>query len=199
MKHALAILSLAVFPLTAAFAQSTNWQKAEYVAADVMGVKNYSIDASPPVGKVFVVRQTETKQNKETGIQEMLAYTGGNRVRLYVVFYDPETFVFATPEMKQERRLMIRTQIVGSTSAQSGWVGPVVGKGWAWGATVGPQGVTFNFTDPKEKKTSVTYTTSIEDYESVKKRIPDLPSISDPNRKWGYVYTAPQNAPDGKK
>ncbi|MEO6053733.1 MAG: hypothetical protein ABIP97_06970 [Chthoniobacterales bacterium] len=186
----LALIALFAFSQTC-FSQTNVWQKAEYVNADFLGIKSYSIEAEPPVGKVFVLRQTEIKRNKVTAINETLVYTTGNKVRLYVLFYDPAEFAFSTPEMKKERCITIRTQIIGWANSRSEWVSPVLGAGWSWSATASPKGVSFSFVDPKGLRTQVEYSASMEDYTSAQKRVPDLHAVSDANQIWAQQFSVP--------
>ncbi|MEO8206654.1 MAG: hypothetical protein ABI615_10775, partial [Chthoniobacterales bacterium] len=149
-------------------------------------------EAAPPVGKVFVVRQEEWRNNKLKSTNEAIVYTAGEKVKLTVIYFDSGSFIFATPDMEKNRQVTFKTQIndVGSKHGTGFvYVEPVSTPG-SWWYGFGAHGPRFNFKDAKGNTTVFDYSAFIEDYETAKKRNPTLPAIK-LGETWGRTYNIP--------
>lgn len=152
-------------------------ERAETLDPEDIGIAKYVFEASPPAGKVMVLRQTHDRADGVAWfVTESISYTDGKKEREVVLVFDPSKFPFNRDRAKPgdcELR------------AQGGnmWFSKKQLKSWGY---VGKK-LSFTFSNDKGEKDTVTFECFIEDYASAKARIPDLPAEA-PGGGWGYNH-----------
>lgn len=154
-------------------------RSADTLAPDDIGVGKYLFEASPPVGKVMVLRCTETSAGrKQDDVLESIQSSNGEAARQVVLVYDPSQFPFGD---RKTGTVRIKAQ-AGSRSYSDRR---------CTSTSISPGRLTLEFTDPTRPAITLTYDCFIEDYAKAKARVPKLPAQS-PIETWTYNASFPR-------
>lgn len=150
-------------------------EKAAGLDPEDIGIAKYVFEATPPAGKVMVLRRTQVLADGKTErISEKVNYTDGKKHREVVLGFDPTSFPFSpdqiTPQDSWVRYSGGEISFAKKKMVGHGFFGKVL---------------SFTFANDKDEKESVTFECFVEDYATVKARIPDLPPER-PGGGWGY-------------
>jgi hypothetical protein len=170
------ILFVAFAPaLLAEEAAAVQPEKADTLDPEDIGIAKYVFEASPPAGKVMVLRCTHhLADGTTTLVSERINYTDGKKDREVVLGFDPTKFPFnpdqVTPQDSWVRFAGGETRFSKKQMAIHGYVNNVL---------------EFMFTNDKDEKETLTFECFVEDYAKAKARIPDLPAER-PGGGWGF-------------
>ena len=142
--------------------------QAESLDPEDIGIGKFVFEATPPAGKVMVLRCTRTEKRVQppTVVQETICYTNGAHAREVVLVFDPSRFPF-NPDQRKPGDVRVRAQGVENPIGMN-----------LFGTITTRQKLELEFTNNAGGRLSLTYECFVEDYASVKARIPDLPAAT---------------------
>lgn len=147
--------------------------EADTLSPDDLGIGKYVFEAKVPAGKVMVLRCTEERNGRKVneGL-ESIQYSNGGLAREVVLVYDQFQFPFADRGKKEVRiRAMAGDAHFANRRCAS--------------RAISPGRLTLKITGEDKELVILTYECTIEDYETAKKRVPDLPAMS-PDVTWTF-------------
>lgn len=152
-------------------------RSADTLAPADIGVGKYLFEASPPVGKVMVLRTTETCQGHVTAdVLESIQSSNGAAATQAVLVYDPSRFPFG------DRKTGTVRVNPGNQGARS------YEERRCTSTSIFQGRLQLELSHPTKPTITLTFECFVEDYAKAKARIPDL-SDQSPNATWTYEMT----------
>ena len=154
-------------------------READTLAPGDLGVGKYLFESSPPIGKVMVVRCTETCEGRQVDdVLESIQSSNGALARQVVLVYDSSQFPFGDRKTGTVR-----------VKAQAGMRS--YGDRRCTSTSIAPGRLTLEFTNASKPAITLTYECFVEDYAKAKARVPKL-SAQSPGETWTHNASFPR-------